>query len=626
MWLPRSPRNPVADVFLSYAREDQAVADQVSAALEGAGYSVWWDRNLTGGARYLAAIEAQLRVAKAVLVVWSSASIASHWVTDEAEVGRDTGRLVPITPDGSLPPLGFRQFQVIDFTPWRGTPDETAFQHLLTALVGLTSRAAPLSGSDGSAAPSVTALAQPGIAIAVLPLVNMSSDPEQEYFSDGLAGRTSSFAFKGKTEDPRRIGERLGVAYVLEGSVRKAGAKLRISAQLVKCSDGFQLWSDRYDRELTDVFAVQDEIAHAVAAALRVTLGIGESTRLPGGTDDLQAYDKYLRARALYHQSGAAELLRAIELYRDALALDPQFGLAWYGLYTALAYTLVTFATDPSEARANMEQAAARIVALAPDAWWAHAMRADQCLMQHRWVEAEFATSAAVAAAPAGEVDALTARASFLMSVGRIDAAIATYREAKLADPLSLRVSGHLQLFLDLAGRRAEADAEFERGTQLAGDNRRWEWAALLRLWSGHDIDPGAVRARFDAFTTRYTPTGLDRGLRACLDEPDAARALLRRAFIHPATQNAPAMTGIFLYADHFRDKDLALAALRRSILESNKTNLEGLWWPFETGLRTDPRFKEIVRDIGLVDYWRTTGDWGEFVRPLGDSDFEVYR
>jgi TolB-like protein len=314
--------------------------------------------------------------------------------------------------------------------------------------------------------------------MAVLPFVNMSSEPEQEYFSDGLseelinqlaqirrfrlAGRTSSFAFKGKAVDSRSIGEHLGVDYVLEGSVRKSGQRLRVTAQLVECSDGFSLWSQRFDCELTDVFAIQDEIAHAVAGALSVTLGVGESTRLPGGTDDVQAYDKYLRARALYHQSGPAELGRAIQIYREALALDPAFALAWYGLYTALAYVLVTLPVDwHKEARRGMEKVSERILSLAPDAWWVNAMRTDQLLTQHRWLEAEAAATALLASAPAAEVDALATYATFLMNVGRIGEAVEFIKAS--ADPLSLRVSGHLQLFLDLAGRRDEAQAEFER-------------------------------------------------------------------------------------------------------------------------------------------------------------------
>ena len=166
------------------------------------------------------------------------------------------------------------------------------------AVVETAAAAGPRAVDPTPQPPAVSAPVE--ASIAVLPFVNMSADAEQEYFSDGLseepinqlaqikalsvAGRTSSFAFKGKTLDFAEIGKKLGVRYVLEGSVRKAGKRLRITAQLIKCSDGFHLWSERFDRDLDDVFAIQDEIAHAVTDKLRVTLGVGP-TRTPGGTE-----------------------------------------------------------------------------------------------------------------------------------------------------------------------------------------------------------------------------------------------------------------------------------------------------------------------------------------------------
>jgi tetratricopeptide (TPR) repeat protein len=141
-------------------------------------------------------------------------------------------------------------------------------------------------------------------------------------------------------------------------------------------------------------------------------------------------------------------------------------------------------------------------LSLVPNAWWANAVRTDQLLTQHRWFEAETAANAVLASAPASEVDALAIYATFLMNVGRIVEAVEFYRIAQRADPLSLRVSGHLQLFLDLAGRRDEAQAEFERSRDLAGDHGRWDWAALLRLWSRDDADPAAVKVQFQPIST----------------------------------------------------------------------------------------------------------------------------
>ncbi|MFA3790560.1 hypothetical protein AB6T38_05550 [Aliiglaciecola sp. SL4] len=182
--------------------------------------------------------------------------------------------------------------------------------------------------------------------IAVLPFVNMSSDPEQEYFSDGIseellnllaqipklqvAGRTSSFAFKDKNEDLREIGDALNVKHILEGSVRKSGTKLRITAQLIQADNGYHLWSETYDRELSDVFKIQDEIARNIVEALKVKLGADDIKVLNNQpTTNLDAHDAYLRAWPLYHERDSKGLLMAISLFEKATKLDPQFVEAW---------------------------------------------------------------------------------------------------------------------------------------------------------------------------------------------------------------------------------------------------------------------------------------------------------
>lgn len=182
--------------------------------------------------------------------------------------------------------------------------------------------------------------------IAVLPFVNMSSDAEQEYFSDGIseellnllaqipelqvAGRTSSFAFKNKNEDLREIGDALNVKHILEGSVRKSGTKLRITAQLIQADNGYHLWSETYDRELADVFKIQDEIARNIVDALKVKLGADDIKVLNNQpTTNLDAHDAYLRAWPLYHERDSKGLLTAISLFKQATKLDPQFVEAW---------------------------------------------------------------------------------------------------------------------------------------------------------------------------------------------------------------------------------------------------------------------------------------------------------
>ncbi len=195
------------------------------------------------------------------------------------------------------------------------------------------------------ATPAPTATEPSAKSIAVLPFVNMSSDPEQEYFSDGIseeilnslaqvkdlkvAGRTSSFAFKGQNQDLRQIGETLGVENILEGSVRKSGAKVRITAQLIQVDDGFHLWSETYDRELTDVFAIQDEIARAILTQLKAALLEDEQERVVATRADSEAYDLYLLARQRLYERTGPTIESAAELLDRAIAIDPDYAPAY---------------------------------------------------------------------------------------------------------------------------------------------------------------------------------------------------------------------------------------------------------------------------------------------------------
>jgi TolB-like protein len=498
------------------------------------------------------------------------------------------------------------------------------------------------SASPNAATP-VTAL--PGVSLAVLPFVDMSPEHNQEYFSDGLSeevlnqlaqikelrvtGRTSSFSFKGKNEDLRIIGEKLGVNLLLEGSVRKSDKHLRVTAQLINAADGTHLWSHSYDSELTDVFAVQEQIAMEVAQALSISLDVGEMSRAKGGTTNVDAYDKYLRARTLLDQFGRQELLQSAQLYREALALDPNFARAWSGLYTALEYSLTLIPEHTAAELKEMAEASAHIVALAPDAWWTQVMRTGQFIQQHKWSEAEAAASAALATAPASEIEAPAAYGLLLLYVGRPEESVDYLRRAREMDPLSLAISGVLQVSLDCAGRPAEAQAEYERSKQFAGDHATWDYWAVQRLWSRKDAALADVEVQFRAFMKHSNPSpkalAFDQLLVERLGNREAALTAIREAFKDPSNQNGMSMQIAGKYADQFGDRDLALAAYRRAYVELDNANTIVLWEPSKTGLRSDARFKDLLRDLGLVDYYRKSGTWGDFCKPLGKDDFECH-
>lgn len=241
--------------------------------------------------------------------------------------------------------------------------------------------------------------------IAVLPFANMSTDKEQEYFCDGIAedilndltkieeilvvSRTSSFAFKGKTEDLRDIGRKLNAGTILEGSVRKAGNRVRITAQLINVENGYHIWSERYDRELDDIFAIQDEIAESIVKALRVKLGPRrELDKGKAPTRNIDAYELYLRGRVFFHQSGKKGLKFARELFSRAIEKDPNYALAYAGLSESLSHTFLFINSDEPSIKGAME-ASKKALELDPHSAEAHTARGLAVSLGKQYEEAE---------------------------------------------------------------------------------------------------------------------------------------------------------------------------------------------------------------------------------------------
>ncbi len=382
--------SPRPTVFLSYSRADQAHAGRLAQALEDAGLQVWWDTLIEGGAAFAKTIEAALAASDAVIVLWSRHSVASDWVLDEAARGRDLKKLVPLSIDGTEPPLGFRQYQSITLEHAEGTIAPASLQAVLRAVLPLAGREAlprppaaslaqaPADGSrrglliGGGAIAAAAAVASvvgwrrgwfdtPRSAdaarrIAVLPFENLSGDPEQRYFSDGLtseiriqlsrnqllqiAGQTSSEQVGIGREDGRAIARALGVDYLLGGNVQKAGGQVKVAAELTDGTTGLSRWADSWERPLADVFAVQSEIGAAVAGALSAAVEGPDASgaSLVGGTADVAAFDAYLHGRALY-EAGIDEVSdrRALEYFERAIALDQRYA----GAHAARARALV---------------------------------------------------------------------------------------------------------------------------------------------------------------------------------------------------------------------------------------------------------------------------------------------
>jgi adenylate cyclase len=361
----------MAEIFVSYARSSERQAQQIAEALRSAGYSVWRDDELPAHLAYGEVIEERLRSAKAVVVVWSADAARSQWVRAEADAARGAGTLVQVSVDGTLPPMPFNQIQCADLAGWSGDPSAAGWRKIegsIASLVGTVSAATDLP--DGGAAPGRR------VAICVLPFINMSGDAEQEYFSDGISediitdlskvsalsivARNTAFTFKGQTLDVAQIARQLNVTHILEGSVRKAGGRVRINAQLIDGEAGDHVWAERYDRDLTDIFAIQDEISKAIVSALRLKLLPKEKKAIEHrGTSSVEAYNLYLMARQHWISGNDGDVRRdevVVRISKQATAIDPHYAKAW-GLI-ALAQAEIRFRhSRPEDALASAERA-----------------------------------------------------------------------------------------------------------------------------------------------------------------------------------------------------------------------------------------------------------------------------
>ena len=383
-----------------------------------------------------------------------------------------------------MTPEGVRRTEII------AAPASKRWPAGVLALVGMTTllagvwyvgrQSAPAAAED-RVAEATPAAGPVSASIAVLPFVNMSSDPEQEFFSDGIseellnllakipelkvAARTSSFSFKDQNLEIPEIADRLNVAHVLEGSVRKADDQVRITAQLIRAEDGYHLWSDTWDRSLENIFAIQDEIAADVAEQLKVTL-LGEAPTV--AETDPEAYALYLQARQLNRQVTAEGIERSIELFQRALDIDPEYAAAWAGLAEGRSYE-ASFALRPiDEAYSLASDAASEALAIDPGSAEAHAQLGHVELLSNGDVAAAARHyEEAIRLAPT-DTDILTEAVTMLRILGRLDEAIALQEYALARDPVNATGHFRLGLIYQFAGRLEEAIASTQTALDLS--------------------------------------------------------------------------------------------------------------------------------------------------------------
>jgi TolB-like protein len=403
----------VADVFLSYSREDQATTRRFAEGLEHEGFSVWWDQALNAGEAFDRVIEQALDEAKAVVVLWSKRSVDSRWVRAEATQAQAKGLLVPVMIEPCRRPIMFELTHTVELSGWSGDSAEVRWRtfadglrRLIEKSAASSTNAAPSSATSVSASTSSPAsdelFGRP--AVAVLPFANLSGEPEQEYFVDGITqdivsalsywrwfpviARNSTLVYKKQTVDIKEIGQKLGAKYLLEGSVRKAGGRIRISAQLIDASTGHQLWSQRYDRDLTDIFEVQDEITGSIVASLEPELQRAEQQRaMRKPPKSLGSWDCCQHALAHQWKFTPEDYVEAIGFARRAIELDATSSYARSMLAVCLyEQTMAGWSADPALAFREVFDAASNAVALDDGDWLGHFMKG----MGYLWTQRAF--------------------------------------------------------------------------------------------------------------------------------------------------------------------------------------------------------------------------------------------
>jgi tetratricopeptide (TPR) repeat protein/TolB-like protein len=559
------PHNRAPNVFLSYARSDEPSAAKLVYALEQAGLEVWWDARIEGGAEFARSIEAALDRCDAVVVLWSGSSVRSDWVLDEASRGRKQRKLVPVSIDGTPPPLGFGQYQAVKLTGWKGDPKAPEVTALVRGIATVASHAlhelpsgpAPalqppstprrrlplVAGGLAIAALAVAILfsvlrpasapapvspaAEPrdpardlpavlDSSIAVLRFVNQDGSEQTQVFSDGLAddlitalsgvpglfvsSRGDSFTLEPNVGSAR-VRERLRVAHYVEGSVQIQGAVMRVIVQLIDSSTGFQVLSRKFDRPVSDFFALRDDITKLTVSNVRVALPGDDAPLLALSQDspDLDAYVAYRHGKDLYEQPRTLETLAAvIGFYQQALGIDPQYAAAHAGLCEAHVYRY-QISNDAGDISAA-EEACAEALADSPRLYMVHTSLGDLYRRTGRQDDAERAYRTALEANPndvramegmsflqesrgqspaaekllqkavatqPGNWRTLNAYGSLLFSQGRYLDAAGVFRQVVALEPANYQARGNLGAALSMAGEFTEAKQVYEDALEI---------------------------------------------------------------------------------------------------------------------------------------------------------------
>ena len=658
---------PSQAVFLSYASQDAEAAARICDALRAAGMKVFFDqRELRGGEAWDQRIRREIHACE-LFVPLISANTASRregyfrleWdLADQRthRLARNRAFVVPVcldaTPDrGADVPESFQRVQ------WTRLPDGHTPPEFVRRIEQLLSgkevpttvpsdrgrrswvRPAWLAVAIAVAVlaayclierpwiarpPPPAAFAPPAGSIAVLPFVNMSGDQSQEYFSDGVSedlivilsqfpglkviGHSSSFQFRDSKQDSRNIGAKLGVAHLLEGSVRRSGDMVRVIAQLINTADGSAQWSERYDRPYKELFALQDEITRAVAMALRTKLMPGEhavaqSDKPPSGS--LEAYNALLQGRFYFSRITEADMRKAIEYYTQATELDPNYALAWSWVSRAWSNMSADFleGAPAQSAYAKARTAADRALTLSPDLAFAHLARADVLqFADFDWRAAEAEYRQALALAP-NDAPAQFGLGQLLATLGDANQAIELTRQALATEPLRANVYNWLGNYYLGINRLDEAERAIRRAIELQPAAQSFHvQLAIIEIKRGH--------AQLALAAAQQEPPGTWNDVALALAQqigPDrsAADAALRTLIDKNGGLAPYQIAQVYALRD---DAKQTFAWLDRawSLRDSGIQYL--LLDPFILRYRDDPRLAAFCRKVGLPTPLEVTG------------------
>jgi TolB-like protein len=613
-------------VFLSYASQDAEAARRICDALRAAGVEVWFDQSeLRGGDAWDQQIRRQIKECALFVPIISSNTQARgegyfrlEWrLADQRThlMGRNRAFLIPVcvdqTPDANadIPD----SFAAVQWTRLIGGETPAAFVERVRKLLP----SGPVSASTASSAPApISHLPSPSDrpaadrkSVAVLAFANLSNDQENEYFSDGISeellnvlakvkglkvsARTSAFYFKGKQVSIAEIARQLGVAYVVEGSVRKAGERVRITAQLIKAADGFHVWSDTFTRDLKDIFAVQDEIAGLIAQNLQLKLG--ESVRV-STTVNPEAYRLFLQGRAVVNREIPEDYAKAIRYFKDSLALDETSALNWSWLAMTYIFSAAQGMMMVTDGFGQAREAALRAIALDPLLASGHG--ALGCVMfahDWDWVESERVLQKAAALAP-GDATTVCFLAQIAQTTGRREQAIELGRKALELDPLSNLAGYVMGKSLFQAGRLGELE---KLGEHMVGLNPTGFYGWVFQIYAR------VLLGRFDeaAQAVEQIPRGFYR---------DVGLALVRHAQGRSAEADAALNEIKAKFGVHGAYQIAEVHAFRREIepafewLEiAYRQRDPGMTWlihdPFLADLHQDPRWADYMRKMKLT-------------------------